>query len=127
VTYSFFLGWQYNHWGSLPVSLGYVGLVTLVCKRGLLTWLTSRLAAVGQTALSNYLLHSLICTTLFYGHGFGLYGRVERVGQIGIVVAIWVVQLVLSPLWLRHFRFGPFEWLWRSLTYRRVQRLTLRA
>jgi uncharacterized protein len=72
-------------------------------------------------ALTNYLVQSILCTTIFYGHGLGLYGRVERVGQVGIVVAIWVLQLVISPIWLRHFRFGPFEWLWRTLTYFRLQ------
>jgi uncharacterized protein len=68
-------------------------------------------------AFTNYILHSLICTTIFYGHGFGLFGKVERIGQLGIVVAIWTLQLVISPLWLRYFIYGPLEWLWRSLTY----------
>jgi uncharacterized protein len=72
-------------------------------------------------ALSNYLLHTLIATTIFYGHGFGLFGSVDRTGQVIIVFAIWAFQLVWSPIWLRYFRFGPAEWLWRSLTYWRVQ------
>jgi uncharacterized protein len=50
-----------------------------------------------------------------------MFGRVERTGQILIVLAIWALQLIISPMWLRHFRYGPFEWLWRSLTYRRRQ------
>jgi uncharacterized protein len=119
--YSFFLGNQYNYWGSLLVSLGWVALVMIVCKKGMLGFLTSRLAAVGRTAFSNYIAQSLTCTTIFYGHGFGLYGDVERVGQILIVLAVWVVQLIVSPLWLRYFRFGPLEWLWRTLTYRKMQ------
>jgi len=121
VKYSFFLGVQFNHWASVVVSLGWVGLIMLICQRGILTRLRRTLAAVGQMALTNYLLHTLICTTLFYGHGFGLFGRVERVGQIVIVVAIWLLQLLLSPLWLNRFRYGPFEWLWRSLTYLKLQ------
>lgn len=72
-------------------------------------------------ALTNYLLQTVICTTLFYGHGFGLYGSVERTGQILIVFAICAAQLAWSPLWLTRFRFGPFEWLWRTLTYMRPQ------
>jgi uncharacterized protein len=72
-------------------------------------------------AFTNYLLQTLICTTIFYGHGFGLYARVERTGQILIVFAVWVVVVIFSGLWLRSFRFGPFEWLWRSLTYRKRQ------
>ena len=66
---------------------------------------------------------TLICTTIFYGHGFGLFGHVERTGQILIVFAVWVVQLLWSPWWLARYRFGPFEWLWRSLTYWRLQPL----
>ncbi len=115
--WSFFHGAQLNYWGSVLVSLGYVGLVMLVCKSGALAWLTARLAAVGQMAFTNYLLHTIICTTIFYGHGLGYFGSVERTGQILIVFAVWAFQLVVSPLWLRHYRFGPFEWLWRSLTY----------
>jgi uncharacterized protein len=93
----------------------------LVCKKGVLGSVTSRLAAVGRTAFTNYLAQSVLCTTIFYGFGLGLYGDVERTGQILIVFAVWAVQLVVSPLWLRRFRFGPFEWAWRSLTYGRLQ------
>ncbi len=72
---------------------------------------------------TNYLMQTIICTTLFYGHGLGLYGYVERTGQLYITLAIWTLQLLWSPLWLRYFRFGPFEWLWRSATYFRLQPL----
>ena len=113
----FFLGTMFNYWGSLLVALGWVGLIMLLCKHGVLRALTRRLAAAGQMALTNYLLQSVICTFVFYGHGFGLYGKVERTGQIGIVAAVCVFQLIASPLWLRRFRFGPVEWAWRSLTY----------
>jgi uncharacterized protein len=128
VVWCFVFGGQFNYWGSILLSLGWVGVVMIVCKAGVADWLTRRLAAVGQMALTNYLMHTIICTTLFYGHGFRLYGRVERVGQVAIVVAIWVLQLSLSPWWLRQYCFGPAEWLWRSLTYmerqplRRVER-----
>ncbi len=98
-------------------ALGYVSLIMLVCRAGWFRWLTSRLAAVGQMALTSYIMQSLICSILFYGHGFGLVGKVDRVGQLGIVVAVWAVQLAVAPIWLRHFRFGPMEWLWRSLSY----------
>jgi len=115
--WSFFHGSQLNYWGSVLVSLGYVGLVMLVCKSGALGWLRASLAAVGQMAFTNYLLQTIICTTIFYGHGLGYFGYIERTGQIRIVFAVWAFQLIVSPIWLRHFRFGPFEWLWRSLTY----------
>lgn len=116
-----FSGKPYQYWGSVFVSFGWISLVMLVCQGGWLRWLTRRLAAVGQMALTNYLLHTVICTTLFYGHGFGLFGSVNRMGQIGIVVAIWTVQLLASPWWLTHFYYGPMEWLWRTLTYGRLQ------
>jgi uncharacterized protein len=114
-------GSQFNYWGSLLVSGGYIGLVMLWVQRGGLVRLQAALAAVGRTALSNYLLHTLIATTIFYGHGFGLFGSVDRTGQVLIVLAIWACQLVWSPLWLHYFRFGPAEWLWRSLTYGQSQ------
>jgi uncharacterized protein len=111
---------HFNYVGSLLVALGHVGLVMLICKAGLLSWLTSRLAAVGRMALSNYLMQTIVCTTLFEGWGFGLFGRLDRLELLGVVASIWLVQLVISPWWLRRFRFGPMEWLWRSLTYGRV-------
>ena len=116
-TWSFFQGKQFNYWPSIAVSLGYVGLVMLACRSNALRRATRPFAAVGQTALSNYLLQTVICTTIFYGHGLGLYGSVDRLGQFGVVAAVWAVQLIVSPLWLRRFRFGPAEWAWRSLTY----------
>jgi uncharacterized protein len=119
--YSMFFGEMYNYWGSLAVSLGYVGLVVLACRAPRLAAALRPVAAVGRTAFSNYLFQTLLCTTLFYGHGFGLFGRVDRVGQLLVVLAVWAVELIVSPRWLRAYRFGPAEWLWRSLTYRRLQ------
>jgi uncharacterized protein len=115
--YSFFYGAQFNYWASILVSLGWVGLMILASRAAPLLAITRRLAAVGRMAFTNYIMHTVLCTTIFYGHGFGLFSRVERVWQFSIVVAIWAVQLVLSPIWLKHFLFGPLEWLWRSLTY----------
>ena len=115
--WSFFIGMQFNYWPSIAVSLGYIGLVMLVCRNAALHRLTRPFAAVGQMALTNYLLQTVLCTLVFYGHGLGWFGSVDRVGQLGVVAAAWAVQLVASPLWLRRFRFGPAEWAWRSLTY----------
>ena len=115
--YSFFYGLQFNYVASLLVCMGWVGAVMLACQSARLIPVTRRLAAVGRMAFTNYILQTLICTTLFYGHGFGLFGKVERVGQFGIVLMIWAVQLVISPIWLQRFLFGPLEWTWRSLTY----------
>jgi uncharacterized protein len=72
-------------------------------------------------ALSNYLLQSLICTTILYGYGLGWYGSVGRAAGLGLVVLIYVAQIPLSVWWLRNFRFGPAEWLWRSLSYGKRQ------
>jgi uncharacterized protein len=115
--YSFFYGAQFNYWGSVLVSFGWVGVVMLVCRTSVLAPLARRLAAVGRMAFSNYIMHTLICTTLFYGHGLGLFGKVERIWQFATVLVIWGFQLMVSPVWLRYFLFGPLEWLWRSLTY----------
>ena len=103
--------------GRLGCAFGYTGLVMLFCKSGILGWLKLSLAAVGRMALSNYLAHSVICALIFNGVGFGLVGELQRYQLYYVVVGIWLVQLVVSPLWLHHYRFGPAEWLWRSLTY----------
>jgi uncharacterized protein len=116
-------GRAYNDFGSLFVALGHAAALILVYKAGALRWLTGRLAAVGRMALTNYLAQTVLCTTLFYGYGLGLYGMLDRVQLFGVVAAIWALQLVYSPIWLRYFRFGPAEWLWRSLTYWRAQPL----
>jgi len=120
-------GMSYNEIGSILVALGHVGAIVLIYKAGAVTWLTRRLAAVGRMALTNYLMQTILCTTLFYGYGFGLFARLDRVQLLGVVAAIWVFQLWYSPLWLARFRFGPAEWLWRSLTYGKAQAMRVAA
>jgi uncharacterized protein len=117
VRYSFFHGSQFNYWGSLLVCAGWIGMVMLAAKSPAMDWFTRPLGAAGRMAFTNYLMQTLICTTIFYGHGFGLFGSVPRTGQALVVVGVWIFQLVFSPLWLRRYQFGPFEWAWRSLTY----------
>ena len=111
----------WNYFGSVFASVGYAATLIWIVKRGTLAGLRRRFAAVGQMAFSNYLLHSVIASVLFLGWGFGLAGRFDYATQLLIVVAIWIVQLLVSPVWLQSFRFGPAEWLWRTLTYGRVQ------
>jgi uncharacterized protein len=111
----------FNYFGSILVALGHVGVVMLICQAGAIPWLTRRLAAVGRMALTNYLTQSLICTAIFYGWGLGLFATMDRTELAGVVLAIWIFQLLISPVWLAFFRFGPAEWLWRSLTYWRLQ------
>lgn len=119
--YSFFIGSQFNFLGSLPMALGYIGLIMLLCKSRFATTLKEWLAPVGRAALTNYLMQSIIATMIFYGHGFGLFGTVGRAEQWLYILGIWVFQIFFSRWWLKRFKFGPLEWLWRSLTYWKVQ------
>ena len=121
VPWSFFNGSQYNYWGSMFVALAYVAVIMLIVKSDAFGKLKRWLAAAGRMAFTNYLMQTIICTTIFYGHGFGLFGRVSRTGQILIVFAVWIFQLWFSTFWLKRFRFGPAEWLWRTLTYFKPQ------
>jgi uncharacterized protein len=102
----------------LAMTTGHLGALLLFCRSGALAWLRTGMAAVGRMALTNYLMHSVIALILFVG--FGLFGTFARHQLYYIVLAIWVFQLVSSPIWLRHFRFGPIEWVWRGLTYGRA-------
>lgn len=109
--------------GRIPMTLGHVGLIGLLYRMPALSGAMRTLAATGQMALTNYLSQSVICMFLFTGAGLALFGHLERYELYYVVVAIWVVQLIWSPLWLRRFRFGPVEWAWRSLTYWQKQPL----
>jgi len=112
--------------GRLFTTLGHVGLFMLFIKSEILGFLQKALAAVGKMALTNYLVHSLIAAILFHGFGFSLYGQLQRHELYYIVGAIWLLQLIYSPIWFKYFQFGPMEWLWRSLTYKQKQPFTLR-
>jgi uncharacterized protein len=96
-------------------------------KRGAWRWVTRRVAAVGQMALSNYLLTSITCKMLFVWSPLHWYGRLEYYQLYFVVAGMWVVNLVWSWLWLRYFEFGPVEWVWRSLTYWERQPMRLRV
>lgn len=113
--------------GRLLVAIGYIGLIMMVCKSGILHLLRSALASVGQMALTNYLSQSLICNAIFMGWGFNLLGELERFQIYYVVLGVWLFQLIVSSIWLRNFRFGPAEWLWRSLTYKNKQQWRLQA
>ncbi len=100
----------------MAVMLGHIFALTALIGAANASgpWLV-RVAAAGRMAFSNYILTSLLMTTLFYGYGFGLYGQVSRTQAYLAVPLVWAVMLIWSPLWLRHFAYGPLEWLWRSL------------
>ncbi|HKB06207.1 MAG TPA: DUF418 domain-containing protein [Gemmataceae bacterium] len=101
----------------LAVALGHVGVVMLLCRATWLWWVSGALAAVGRMALTNYLTQSVLCTAYFDGWGLGRFGTLDRSQLLYVVVAVWAFQLVISPIWLAFFRFGPVEWVWRALTY----------
>ena len=112
---------HFNYVGSVLIALAHVSLVMLWFRSGALAFAQRALAAVGRTAFSNYILQSLICTTLFYGYGFGLFSSLERWQLVLVVLGVWALNLTFSALWLSRFRYGPLEWLWRSLTYASLQ------
>ncbi len=122
-----FQGALFNYVGSIGIFAGYVALAMLLVQSGRLPELRRRLAATGRMALTNYITQSLICTLIFYGHGLGQFERVAAPGRLGIVAAIWALQLAWSPWWLKRFRFGPFEWLWRSAAYMKRQPMKRQA
>jgi uncharacterized protein len=120
-----YLGGIWNFVASLFMAAAWVGLIMLVCRSGVLASARRVLAAVGRMAFTNYLGQTVICTTLFYGHGLGWFGSLERVELLGVVASVWAFQMIFSVIWLRFFRFGPMEWLWRSLTYLELQPMRL--
>src|SRR5574341_793407 len=103
--------------GAPALSLCFAATIVLLTQRETWRRRLAPLAAVGRMALSNYLLQSLICTTLFYGYGFALFGQVRPSLGLLLTMTIFLIQIPLSVWWLRRFQFGPIEWLWRSLTY----------
>ena len=117
LAYSMFAGTLPNYFGSCMVAISYISLMHILlqtaARRAMVKWL----APVGRMALTNYLMQTIICTTLFYGHGFGLFGSVSRLSQLIIAMAIWVTQILFSRYWMTHHAFGPCEFGWRKLTY----------
>jgi uncharacterized protein len=95
--------------------MGHVGLVMMCTKTSFLGFLKRSLAAVGRMALTNYIMHTVVATTIF--GIFRQYALWDRYELYYLVLAIWIFQMVFSPIWLKYFRFGPLEWIWRWLTY----------
>lgn len=105
--------------GNLALCLAYAS--TLVLAMASPRWRAAALllAPAGRMALTNYLLQSVVCVGIFYGHGLGLYEQLSRAWQVPFVLLLFALQVIASDWWLARFRYGPMEWLWRWATYGR--------
>jgi uncharacterized protein len=110
--------------GVPALALAYMALVATLWQKAAWRRLLAFLAPVGRMALTNYLLQTIICVLIFYGYGFGQFGRFGARAATLLALAIFLFQVLMSALWLKYFSYGPMEWIWRQLTYR--QRLNLR-
>ena len=100
----------------MALGVGYSAIVIVITtgpRHKLLAWA----APSGRMAFTNYLAQSVIFGFVFYGYGFGLFGRMGTAAALAVGVVVYAVQAVLSAYWLRYHRFGPVEWLWRTLMY----------
>jgi uncharacterized protein len=110
---------------SVPaLALGIIALVATLWQKTLWRKPLAFLAPVGRMALTNYVLQTVICVVIFYGYGFGQFGKVGAASATLVALAIFLLQILLSSFWLKYFNYGPMEWIWRQLTYHR--RLDLR-
>ncbi|NTX08367.1 DUF418 domain-containing protein [Myxococcus sp. CA040A] len=107
--------------GEVGIAATYVSGITLLFQRATGQKILSVLAPVGRMALTNYLSQSVISILVFYGYGLGLVGKLTPSMSIVYCLGVFTVQIVWSHLWLARFRFGPMEWVWRSLTYGKLQ------
>ena len=107
-----------NYFLSPFITLGYAAVLILALRANILGIVGHALSAVGRMAFTNYIAQTVIMTCLFWaGRGPTLFAEIDRAGQWMIVAAIWIAQLLWSPLWLRFFQYGPLEWVWRKLSY----------
>jgi Zn-dependent M28 family amino/carboxypeptidase len=105
--------------GAVAFVVFYTGIVLLMMRQERWRRSLSPLGAVGRTSLSNYLMQSVVFTTVFYGYGLGLYGQVGSLFNVGVAVLFYGLQVRLSEWWLERHRYGPAEWVWRVLAYGR--------
>ncbi len=113
--------------GSTALCLGYAAAITLAAQNDCWKRVLSPLGAVGRLALTTYLVQTLMFTTLFYGYGFGQVFRIGPAAVTAYALLFFSIQIMACTWWLRHFRFGPMEWLWRSITYLRVQPIQIQS
>ena len=113
--------------GSALMCLGYMAWIVRGMQSPAWAPRLAWVAPAGRMALTNYLMQSIVCTLVFYGYGLGYFQQLPRAWQVPFVFALFGMQVVLSRWWLQRFRFGPMEWVWRSLTYFTPQPMRLQA
>ncbi len=129
-----YIGWKYEpgYWtflapemttyvGSFFITMGYFGAISLISQSSHGPRVLSPFVAAGRIALTNYIGQSILCGLIFYSFGLGLIGQLRFSVVLLIALGIYATQVLFSLAWLRFFRFGPLEWVWRSLTYMRMQ------
>jgi uncharacterized protein len=117
----------FSNLGRLPFVVGYLSLIILVFRPGIFRPIGDWMVAVGRMALSNYLISSIIGAFVFYGFGLALFNQLSRMQVLFVIIVVWIGQIVFSVIWMKRFHYGPFEWLWRSLTYFKAQPLWRRV
>jgi uncharacterized protein len=111
--------------GGPAMSFVYISILVHCYHRGYFKTLSNAIAKTGRMALTNYLAQSIIATTIFFSYGLGMYGTVNLWQGAIMVVVIYTIQVIWSHFWLQHYRFGPMEWLWRTLTYGKKQKMKI--
>ena len=124
--------WRVPHWAlydirRLLLAVGHASLILIIYRSRIVPWLMKALSNVGQMAFTNYLMQSIICTFIFLGYGLNYYGKLAYHQLYYVVAGVWLFQIIFSVVWLKYFRFGPFEWVWRSLTYWKNQPMKIKA
>lgn len=109
----------YNEIGRLLVPIGYAAVIIMICNSGWLKKLTYALSCFGKTAFTNYIIQNIFITVFFNAYGFAQFGQYSRMGIYYIMAITWIIQITFSVIWLKYYKMGPLEWLWRSLTYKK--------
>lgn len=103
--------------GGVILAAGYVGLLLLLCTNLQFRKVFGPVGKAGRMSLTTYITQSIVATTIFYSYGFGLYGKVDLITGTWIAVGVFILQVIFAELWLKKFRMGPLEWIWRRGTY----------
>ena len=105
--------------GVFLTAIGYAAVVVAIVRSGILSLVAAAVACVGRMALTNYLLETVIMTSIFYYYGLGYFAQVDRIWLLVMSILIWIGLVIFSTLWLSVFTRGPLEWIWRLLSYGR--------